>query len=170
MLEFYLFNCYIRLAYSLEGAAMVISSSDLYPKSNSRQTGKNQEQLHAFVASVLEEVNNVPYDTNSIPQENLDLANKFRTSLFPWRGQFSPELIELFLEEYSQKDTVVLDPFVGSGTILFEASAKGLTCYGAEINPSAIEMAKSAHFTNIPGSERKEVIQAALEVAKESVS
>src|SRR5262249_46994156 len=128
------------------------------------------EQLHDLIAKILEAINKTPYDRNSISQESLDLANKFRSSLFPWRGQFSPELIEIFLDMYSQEGTVVLDPFVGSGTTLFEASAKGLTCYGAEINPSAIEMAQSAHFTNIPIAERKASIHIALETAQKSVS
>ena len=148
---------------------MSVPSSDLSPN-NQTMPKSNNKELDTLIAKVLEEINNIPYDVKSVPQEKLDLANKTRSSLFPWRGQFSPELIEMFLDIYSQEATVVLDPFVGSGTTLFEASAKGLTCYGAEINPSAIEMARSAHFTNIPIGERKEVIHTALKIAKECVS
>src|SRR5579864_3583947 len=111
------------------------------------------------LVKLLEEIESIPYDRKSIPQENLDLANKFRTSLFPWRGQFSPELVELFLQKYSQDASVILDPFVGSGTTLFEAARRGLTCYAAEINPSAIEMASTVHFVNLPLAERKQSIQ-----------
>jgi len=46
-----------------------------------------------YLESLIESIRQIPHDRDSIPQENLDLANKFRTSLFPWRGQFSPELI-----------------------------------------------------------------------------
>ncbi|HVB75013.1 MAG TPA: DNA methyltransferase, partial [Ktedonobacteraceae bacterium] len=118
---------------------------------------------------LLEELENIPYDRNSIPQESLDLANKFRTSLLPWRGQFSPELVELFLKKYSQDTSVILDPFVGSGTTLFEAARRGLTCYAAEINPSAIEMANTVQFVNLPLAERKQSIQMALTLAEECI-
>src|SRR5258708_19273626 len=103
-----------------------------------------------LVAKLLEKIDSVPYDGKSIPQESLDLANKFRTSIFPWRGQFSPELIELFLNKYGQDSSVILDPFAGSGTPLFEAPRKGFVSYTAEINPSPIEMAKTEHFTTLP--------------------
>src|SRR6266404_8861194 len=108
-----------------------------------------------LVAKLLEKIDSALYDGKSIPQESLDLANKLRTSIFPWRGQFSPELVELFLDRYSQDTSVILDPFAGSGTTLFEAARKGLTCYAAEINPSAFEMARTAHFVNLPLTERK---------------
>jgi hypothetical protein len=52
------------------------------------------------VEEIIRKIKGTPYDT-SIPQERLDLANKFRTSVFPWRGQFSPELIEILLDQYS---------------------------------------------------------------------
>ena len=118
---------------------------------------------------LLEEIENIPCDRKSIPQESLDLANKFRTSLFPWRGQFSPELIELFLKKYSQDTSVILDQFVGSGKTLFEAARRGLDCYGAEINPSAIEMASTVHFVNLPLTERKQSIQTAVMLAEECI-
>ena len=121
------------------------------------------------IISLFKEINDLPYDRDSIPQECLDLANKFRTSLFPWRGQFSPELVELFLKKYAQESSVILDPFVGSGTTLFEAARKGLTCYAAEINPSAIEMAKTAYFMNLPLAKRKAIIQAAYALAEDQV-
>ncbi len=122
-----------------------------------------------LVAKLLEKIDSAPYDGKSIPQESLDLANKFRTSIFPWRGQFSPELIELFLNKYGQDSSVILDPFAGSGTTLFEAARKGFVCYTAEINPSAIEMAKTVHFTNLPLADRKNVIQMAEALAEECI-
>ncbi|MEO7020038.1 MAG: DNA methyltransferase [Ktedonobacteraceae bacterium] len=103
-------------------------------------------------------ISNTPYDV-SITQERLNLTNKFRTSLFPWRGQFSPEFVEILLDQYSQSSDTILDPFVGSGTTLFEAARKGLKCYGVEINPSAIAMAKTAQFANIALLDRKAVIK-----------
>jgi hypothetical protein len=78
-----------------------------------------------------------PVIDRSLDQEKLDLRRRVRTSLFPWRGQFSPELVELLLEDLPSNG-VILDPFVGSGTTLFECARKGIDAIGAEINPAAI--------------------------------
>jgi len=110
------------------------------------------------VEDIVKKIIDAPHNL-CIPQERLNLANKLRTSLFPWRGQFSPELVEILLERYSQPGDVILDPFVGSGTTLFEATRKSLKCYGAEINPSAVEMSRTAQFANMPLAERKAAIQ-----------
>lgn len=126
-------------------------------------------QVLTPIERLFENFDAIPYDRTSIPQERLNLANKFRTSIFPWRGQFSPELIELFLTHYSRADSVILDPFVGSGTTVFEAARKGLTCYGTEINPSAIEMAKTIHFAKLTTAERKEIFHTAVSLAEQYI-
>jgi DNA modification methylase len=132
--------------------------------SKSRQTNQASDGYHALKSSmvsiedIIEKINNTPYDI-SIYQEHLDLTKKSRTSLFPWRGQFSPELVEVLLDQYSQSGNVILDPFVGSGTTLFEAARKGFKCYGAEINPSAVEMAKTSQFANVPLVDRRMIIR-----------
>jgi DNA modification methylase len=110
------------------------------------------------VEDIIRKITTLPYDL-SIPQERLDLANKFRTSLFPWRGQFSPELVEILLDRYSQSGDMVLDPFVGSGTTLLESVRKNLRCCGVEINPSAVEMARTAQFANVTLADRKALIR-----------
>jgi len=89
-----------------------------------------------------------PNQDTTVLQEKLNLQTKLRTSLFPWRGQFSPELVELLLDKYSHFGDVVFDPFAGSGTTLFECSRKNLSCYGTEINPAAIEMANTIYFVH----------------------
>src|SRR5690348_6382885 len=105
-------------------------SSNISMKSTSLLANDNEEVRSSSVTNILKAINALPLDRESIPQENLDLANKLRTSLFPWRGQFSPELVALFLDRYASDMSVILDPFVGMGTTLFEASARDLRCYG----------------------------------------
>lgn len=122
-----------------------------------------------LIADIFEKIDAIAYDKKSTPQEKLDLTVKSRSSLFPWRGQFSPELIELFLKKYSQENSVILDPFVGSGTTIFEAASLGLECYGAEINPSAVEMAKTVEFVKIKLGDRKKLIEKAEAIANESL-
>ena len=113
------------------------------------------------IGALLSEFDHFPIDHSSIPQARLDLVNRYRTSLFPWRGQFSPGFIELMLTEYTNSDSVIADPFVGSGTSLFEAARKSLTCFGAEINPAAVLMARTVCFTNLNLPERESYIRAA---------
>lgn len=109
------------------------------------------------VEDIIGSIMALPSDS-SIPQARLDLAKKSRTSLFPWRGQLSPDLVEILLDRYSQPGDSVLDPFVGSGTTLFEAVRKDLRCCGVEINPSAVEMARTAQFANVTVADRKALI------------
>jgi DNA modification methylase len=123
-----------------------------------------QQELDA--ASLLAALDNLELDRQTIQQEKLDLASKHRSSLLPWRGQFSPGLIELFLDHYAFNAGRVLDPFVGSGTTLFESARKGLECYGAELNPSAVELARTAEFVNLSSKARNDVVQATEEIIR----
>lgn len=92
-----------------------------------------------------------------IPQEKLDIIEKTRANLFAWRGQFSPQLIETILTYYCPSNSVILDPFVGSGTVLLEASYLSLEAYGFEINPAAYIMSHTYEFIN--DSQKKEVLK-----------
>jgi ubiquinone/menaquinone biosynthesis C-methylase UbiE len=92
-----------------------------------------------------------------IPQEKLDIIDKTRANLFAWRGQFSPQLIETILSFYCPSNSVILDPFVGSGTVLLEASYLSLEAYGFEINPAAYIMSHTYEFIN--DSQKKEVLK-----------
>lgn len=83
-----------------------------------------------------------------ILQEKLDIVDKTRTNLFAWRGQFSPQLIESILSSYCLSDSVILDPFSGSGTVLLEAGILDFEAYGFEINPAAWILSKTYEFMN----------------------
>jgi SAM-dependent methyltransferase len=102
----------------------------------------------------------IPVERAPGVQQKLDIAARSRTSLFPWRGQFSPEFIEFMLGQFAPSGGVVADPFVGSGTTLFEAARRSLNCVGAEINPAAAIMAGSVRFVNLSRAERTEIIRA----------
>jgi len=47
------------------------------------------------------------------------------------------------LDSYSTEQTIVADPFLGSGTVLYECARKSISAVGTEINPSAYYMAKT---------------------------
>lgn len=96
--------------------------------------------------------------TKPIPQALLDIEEKNRSNLFAWRGQFSPQLIECLLDAYCLPDSTLLDPFAGSGTVLYEAAAMSLSAFGFEINPSAWSFSKVYEFSNMEPATREAVI------------
>lgn len=97
----------------------------------------------------------VPLDRTTVAQELLNIDNKQRSNFFPWNGQFSPQLIEVLLRTYAPKQGLVLDPFAGSGTVLYETSLLGLPVVGTEVNPAACMMAQIYRLMNLPMASRK---------------
>ena len=96
-----------------------------------------------------------PLNSSEISQASLNIEDKYRSNPFTWSGQFSPQLIQVLLSQYTTSDSVILDPFLGSGTVLLEAGRVGLTAFGTEINPAATTLAKTYHFINVPTEERR---------------
>jgi len=92
-------------------------------------------------------------------QKKLDVLDKKRANLFNWRGQFTPEFVEYLLESFGKKGQTVLDPFSGSGTVLFEAAKKEMIGIGYEINPAAYAMSKFYSFCNKTLDERREILR-----------
>ncbi|ELA6661082.1 hypothetical protein Q9X91_002080 [Vibrio alginolyticus] len=86
----------------------------------------------------------------SLPSSLVNIDEKTRSNLFSWRGQFSPQLIEQLILNYAKEDSVVFDPFLGSGTVVYESLLLGLEAYGSEINPAAMAFAKVYELANYP--------------------
>lgn len=99
----------------------------------------------------------VPFD-QPLNQAHLDIDDKKRANLLAWRGQFSPQFAQAILENYADKDDVVLDPFVGSGTVLVESAHLGHKAFGYEVNPAAELLAKVYTFASYSKKERKSLI------------
>jgi len=75
--------------------------------------------------------------------------------IFPYRGKISPIDAEGMIKQLPQKG-VLLDPFCGSGTIIYEARKKGLDVIGVDANPIAIQIAKAKFApTNLEASLQK---------------
>lgn len=91
--------------------------------------------------------NDIPFEKSIISQEKLDIEKNRRMNSLPWRGQFSPGVVEALLDEYAPKNGIILDPFCGSGTTLLEASTKGNKSYGVELNPAAYILARLYTFS-----------------------
>jgi len=91
-----------------------------------------------------------------LTQDKLDVIVKKRSNFFNWRGQFTPEFVEYVLQNFSNTDDYILDPFSGSGTVLLESAKLNLQATGFEINPAAYAMSKFFTFCNIPFPDRIE--------------
>lgn len=89
-----------------------------------------------------------------LEQNRLDVVHKQRSNFFNWKGQFTPEFIEYLLDCYAKPESIVADPFSGSGTVLSESIRKGLVCIGYEVNPSAYFMSKFYEYAMYTEEER----------------
>ncbi len=86
--------------------------------------------------------------------KRLNVDNKSRSNPFSWRGQFTPELIDYFLGVHAESETLVGDPFSGSGTVLLECARRGLDAIGCEVNPAAYAMSKFFEIGTLPYAEK----------------
>ena len=109
----------------------------------------------------------VALDTKTIPQDRLNIDNKERCNLFPWNGQFSPQLIEQFLRSYAKAGSFILDPFSGSGTVLYEAGRFGYPAFGAEINPAAFKMSDTYRLINVNATRRRRILENVTDLVDE---
>ena len=108
-------------------------------------------------------------DEPQLQQSRLDIIDRSRTSRLPWRGQFSPELIEYLLETVCPKASVVFDPFCGSGTVLFETAQRGGLGFGAEVNPAAWHLASLASFCAL-ATEQQGFVRSKLRSLREELA
>jgi DNA methylase len=100
-----------------------------------------------------------PINRQEISQELLDIENKKRTNPLHWKGQFSPQFIEVLIAKYAEENSILFDPFLGSGTVLYEAGRFGIEAYGTEINPAAFNLASIYKFINLLPTQRERYIQ-----------
>lgn len=95
-----------------------------------------------------------------LTQDKLNVTEKKRSNIFNWRGQFTPEFVEYILETVDiEPNSLVADPFVGSGTVLIEAAKKNHSSVGFEINPAAYQMSNFYKYAKLDFNERLELIQ-----------
>ncbi|MCW5213528.1 hypothetical protein VU04_11545, partial [Desulfobulbus sp. TB] len=89
--------------------------------------------------------------------DKLNVSIKTRSNPFSWRGQFTPELIEYFLDIHAAPDALIADPFSGSGTVLLESLGRQLDVIGCEVNPAAYAMSKFFEIGAMELSRKKEL-------------
>ena len=63
--------------------------------------------------------------------------------LFRYPAKFHPPVVRALLDRYSDVGDTVLDPFVGSGTLLVEAAVTGRHGIGTDVDPVAVAVARA---------------------------
>src|SRR2546425_97870 len=87
--------------------------------------GRTQEALYSEIDLELS------WSEDDLPQAE---RTKHVHSLHPYLGKFIPQLVEVFLKRYFSGESILYDPFVGSGTTLVEANAFGASAVGCDIS------------------------------------
>ena len=87
--------------------------------------GRSQEALYSGLDLELS------WSERELPQA---IRTKHVHGLHPYLGKFVPQLVEVFLDRYFGAGDTVYDPFVGSGTTLVEANARGIRGVGCDIS------------------------------------
>ena len=83
----------------------------------------------------------LPFET-ALPPNILNIEQKRRSNLLPWRGQFSPQLVEALLQAYAPRNGVVLDPFMGIGNTAIACIRLGVNFIGFEIDEEYVRIAE----------------------------
>jgi len=61
----------------------------------------------------------------------------------PYPAMLHPLLVDYLLEMFAKPNTIVFDPFCGSGVTLTQSAYKGYQSYGFDINPLSLLIAKT---------------------------
>lgn len=92
-------------------------------------------------------------------QSKLDVEHWVRSNPLPWKGQFTPQLVEYLLQTHSVSGGRVLDPFVGSGTVIYNCLLQGHPSVGVDVNPAAVILSKVYTLSSLSEADREAAIE-----------
>ncbi|GAA6170748.1 hypothetical protein NBRC116592_04180 [Colwellia sp. KU-HH00111] len=75
--------------------------------------------------------------------------------LHEYKGKFNPQIVSSIIQIFNLPDnSIILEPFCGSGTTLYESSIKNHTAIGFDFNPLAVYLANTKLSSTDIGIER----------------
>jgi len=89
--------------------------------------------------------------------QGVDAFDEVTHSIHKYPAKLIPQIPALFIREFCEEGSCVLDPYCGSGTTLLEAKRHGIDSIGFDLNPLAIMISKMKTTTIKIRITRKEV-------------
>lgn len=88
-------------------------------------------------------------------------VNQYLTHwIYPYRGKYHPQMVRALLNIIgAERGSVVLDPYVGSGTTALEASLLGITCIGVDMSPLCVLMTRVKTQSHLAAKEIRHVVE-----------
>jgi len=141
-----------RLAFALQSDGWYLRSDIIWYKPNCQPESVKDRptRAHEYVF-LFSKSEDYYYDFESIKEQTSDgSASRNRRTVWslhtrPFQGAhfavFPPELVDLCLQASSRPGSVVLDPFLGTGTVAEVCVEHNRQCVGIELNPEYAEMA-----------------------------
>jgi tRNA G10 N-methylase Trm11 len=83
------------------------------------------------------------FGTNEFPSyEEIMDAYAFH-NLYPYKGKFYPRVVRTLINAFElNQDSLLLDPFNGSGTATHESSLMGIKSVGIDVTPMGIVLSQ----------------------------
>lgn len=140
----------VQFLYELKLAFLELASLGAKFKFNSLSfeftllEAENLEKLLKRLA-YFQSINDLKTDYFHIVKANRTRSfNQYLTHWFyPYKGKFHPQMIRALLNIIGiNPGDIVLDPFIGSGTLALEAQLLGINCIGLDISPLCVLQSK----------------------------
>lgn len=88
-------------------------------------------------------MNDIDFERENTTVWSFPVRGSWKTHSSEYRGNFAPQVPRNIILNYSQKDDLILDPMLGSGTTVIEAKLLDRKSIGIDINPGALKLAES---------------------------
>ncbi len=140
----------IDLAKKYFNEEVNVKSIDYHHSNNRNSQSKKVKEYLIVCGKKAEQSRNIKEFKNAITSIKPSKNNPLYNSHMYW-SQKSYNICDALIEEYTQKDDIVFDPFLGSGVTVFEALKLNRRAIGCEINDMPIfniETILSLSFSN----------------------
>jgi hypothetical protein len=101
-----------------------------------------------------------PPEPKPLQIKRRDVESRYTHLNFRFPAKFHPPVVRTLIEEFTEPGQSVLDPFVGSGTLLVEAAVAGRVAFGSDVDPLAIAVSRAKSVSLDPDNLQR--IQARL--------